>query len=692
VQPSTSANEQDVNARTGEASGNRTVRALLVRQHELIEETDLARRRLLAEVAERTQAEARLREREAQYRLLFEQSIDGVFIADAHGRYVDVSPAGCAMFGMVRDEFLARSITDLLAPEEHHRLPAQIERLSDGQVHSNEWRFRRTDGSVFVGELSGRQLPDGRMQGVVRDITERKRAEEALRQSEERFRSLVSVIADVTWATDADGQFTQPQEAYSRYTGKSWEELRGSGWISCIHPDDRPKLMETWTRAVATRTLYDAPCREWHGQTQQWRHVVARGTPVLNPDGSVREWVGTLTDVHDQRMALEALRESEEALREADRRKDEFLAMLAHELRNPLAPIRTGLELIRLARNSAASVERVRTTMERQVGHMVRLIDDLLDVSRITSGKIQLQRTPTPLVDLLNSAIEANRSVLDAARIQLRVHVVDQSCLLDVDPTRMVQVVSNLLHNAGKFTLPGGHVDVSSRCTMPTIDTDGELELTVADDGIGISPEMLLRVFDLFTQGEQRKGGTQPGLGIGLALARRLIEMHGGRIEATSKGLDQGSAFTIHLPITRGIAVDDSPQSDFAVQAETRRVVVIDDNEDAARTMAMLIEELGSETRIAHDGETGLKAIAEFRPDVVLLDIGMPGIDGYETCRQIRVEPFGSDLVVVALTGWGQEQDKSRAAEAGFDAHITKPADPAVLERILAAPRQRKVP
>ena len=247
-----------------------------MRQHELIEEADLARRRLLAEVAERTQAEARLREREEQYRLLFEQSIDGVFIADAHGRYVDVSPAGCEMFGMARDEFLERSFTDLLAPEEHHRLPAQIQRLSDGQVHSNEWRFRRKDGSVFVGELSGRQLPDGRMQGVVRDITERKQAEEALRRSEERFRSLVSVVADVPWATDADGQFTQPQEAYSRYTGKSWEELRGSGWISCIHPDDRARLMETWTRAVATRTVYDAPCREWHGPTQQWRHVVAR--------------------------------------------------------------------------------------------------------------------------------------------------------------------------------------------------------------------------------------------------------------------------------------------------------------------------------------------------------------------------------------------------------------------------------
>jgi PAS domain S-box-containing protein len=561
VQSGPSPETQNRHASADKAVGDRTIRALLVRQHELIEEAELGRRRLLAQIAERTQAEAKLRESEERYRLLFEQSIDGVFIADADGHYVDVSPAGCEMFGLTRDEFLARSLTDLLAPEEHHRLAAQLARLSQGQVLLNEWRFLRKDGSVFVGELAGRQLPDGRMQGVVRDITERKQSEEALRRSEE-------------------------------------------------------------------------------------------------------------------------------ALREGDRRKDEFLAMLAHELRNPLAPIRAGLELIRLAGSSAASVERVRSIMERQVGHMVRLIDDLLDVSRITSGKIQLHRATTPLADLVNAAIEANRAALDTARIELRVDLPDQPCLLYVDPTRIVQVLSNLLHNAGKFTPSGGHIDVCARCRMSEISTESELELTVSDDGIGIATDMLPRVFELFAQAEQRGAvRSQPGLGIGLALAQRLVEMHGGRIEAASKGLDQGSTFRIVLPITSGIELVDSPDSDSRFETVTRRVLVIDDNEDAAGSMALWLEALGSQVRIAHDGESAVRAIAEFRPDVVLLDIGMPGMDGYETCRRIRFEPFGSDVFIVALTGWGQEQDKVLATKAGFDAHLTKPADPAVLERILSATR-----
>jgi signal transduction histidine kinase/ActR/RegA family two-component response regulator len=416
------------------------------------------------------------------------------------------------------------------------------------------------------------------------------------------------------------------------------------------------------------------------------------------PSQSERQFVEGISEtaalVIERSRTDQALRDNQAQLQEADRRKDEFLAMLAHELRNPLAPIRTGLELIRVAGNNQSAVERVRVTMERQVGHMVRLIDDLLDVSRITSGKIHLQRRPTPLADLVNSAVDANRAALDAARVQLRVQVPDQPCLLDVDATRVVQVLSNLLHNAGKFTRPGGQVTLSARCTPPRADgSAGEVELTVADNGIGIAPHMLPRVFDLFMQGEQTNGQrTQPGLGIGLALARRLVEMHGGRIEASSPGPDLGSTFTVRLPLQHVPAAAVVPQSDRQVEQLARRVVIVDDNEDGARMLAMLIEELGCETSIAHDGHAGLRAIEQFQPDVVLLDVGMPGIDGYETCRRLRLEPFGAQVVVVALTGWGQEQDKKRAAEAGFDAHLTKPADPAMLERILnASPRRKRV-
>jgi CheY-like chemotaxis protein len=313
---------------------------------------------------------------------------------------------------------------------------------------------------------------------------------------------------------------------------------------------------------------------------------------------------------------------------------------------------------------------------------MVRLIDDLLDVSRITSGRIQLQRQPTPLADLINRAVEANRDPFDAAHIQLNVHIPAEAHILDIDRTRMVQVLSNLLNNAAKFTPPHGHVEISAQVTAPaTREADGRVALMVSDDGAGISEKMLPRIFDLFTQGDH----SQPGLGIGLALARRLVEMHGGRIEASSEGPGRGSVFTIDLPVAH-LAQMDSADMTPRVEHVSRRVLIVDDNEDAAESLAMLIEVLGGQARIALNGLAGLQAVAEFRPDLVLLDIGMPGIDGYETCRRIRLEPFGRDVLVVALTGWGQEQDKRRALDAGFDAHLTKPADPAVLERILSAP------
>ena len=374
-----------------------------------------------------------------------------------------------------------------------------------------------------------------------------------------------------------------------------------------------------------------------------------------------------------------ALRVSEAQLKEADRRKDEFLATLAHELRNPLAPIRTGLELIRVAGNTPAAVERVRSTMDRQVSHMVRLIDDLLDVSRISSGKIQLHPEPTPLSSLVNGAIEANRAAITAKRIELGVDLPQSLCVLNVDPTRFIQVLSNLLHNATKFTEAGGAIRVSGRVSEAHGNAPPELALSVSDSGIGIPREFLPRVFDLFSQGDG--GSSQAGLGIGLALARRLVEMQGGKIEARSEGPGRGSEFVIRVPL--------STQSPGPGAAETRishrvdcRVMVIDDNRDAANVMAMLIEELGGDCRTAYDGDSGVRDVLTYQPDLVLLDIGMPGLDGFETCKRIRRE-LGNGVVVVAVTGFGQQQDKDRATRDGFDAHLTKPADPAALEKLL---------
>ena len=379
--------------------------------------------------------------------------------------------------------------------------------------------------------------------------------------------------------------------------------------------------------------------------------------------------------------AIERAR-AEEQLREANARKDEFLAMLAHELRNPLAPIRTGLELIRRGGDTVVAVERVRGMMERQVGHMVRLIDDLLDVSRITSGKIVLQREPTLLASLVHSAVEANRAAMAAKRIELSVELPKDDCVIDVDPTRFVQILSNLLHNAAKFTNDGGSVCISATITQPTSDAVPQVSISVVDSGIGISPEFLPRVFDLFTQGETRS--SQPGLGIGLALARRLVELHAGRLDARSEGHGRGSEFVIQLPLATTQLVPATERRADEQRLE-RRILVIDDNQDAANATAMLIEDMGGDARVAYDGESALAMLQEYQPEVILLDIGMRGLDGYETCQRIR-RVLGNRVLLVALTGFGQEQDKEKATRAGFDAHLTKPADEAALAEIFASP------
>ena len=401
-------------------------------------------------------------------------------------------------------------------------------------------------------------------------------------------------------------------------------------------------------------------------------------------DVSPRTW--TPEDVESVKetaeRAWEAIERARTAarLRDADARKDEFLAMLAHELRNPLAPIRTGLELIRRGGDTVGAVERVRGMMERQVGHMVRLIDDLLDVSRITTGKIVLQREPTPLGTLVHSAVEANRAAMAAKRIELSVELPQDACVVDVDPTRFVQILSNLLHNAAKFTNDGGSVSISARMTPPTTDGVPQLSIAVVDSGIGISSEMLPRVFDLFTQGETRT--SQPGLGIGLALARRLATLHGGQLDARSEGLGRGSQFVIRLPLatTPSVPVTGKPAIEQRLEG---RILVIDDNQDAANATAMLVEAMGGDARVAYDGESGLGMLHEYQPDVILLDIGMRGLDGYETCQRIR-RVLGTRVLLVALTGFGQERDKEKATHAGFDAHLTKPADGAALAEILA--------
>lgn len=394
-------------------------------------------------------------------------------------------------------------------------------------------------------------------------------------------------------------------------------------------------------------------------------------------------------DLIERTQAEHTLRQSERQLRDADRRKDEFIAMLAHELRNPLVPIRTGVELLKNAREQTALIDNIQPMMERQVRHMVRLIDDLLDVSRITSGKIELQRQHVTLASIVGTAVEANRGAINSGRLELTVDLSEPQLVLNVDPTRFAQVLSNLLQNASKFTASGGRIGISARVEPAERGGAPELVLEVTDSGVGIAPEMLPRVFDLFAQASTDGHKVNTGLGIGLALARRLVEMHGGTISAHSEGTGCGSRFTIRLGVPRDLEQGGESGGRQPRDVGALRVLVIDDNRDAANVMAMLVETFGGTALTAYDGETGLAKLREFGPSVVLLDIGMPGMDGYEVCRRIRGQ-VGSAVGVVALTGWGHEKDKQSAVDAGFDAHLTKPADPARLAEVIGALSRRR--
>jgi PAS domain S-box-containing protein len=515
----------------------------------------------------------------------------------------------------------------------------------------------------------------------------RRETEQVLRYRSEEHQTLVHQAPLGIYVVDADFTIREINPVALPVFGDIPGGIVGRDFSDVIHvlwsKEYADEIVSSFRRTLETGEPYVMPERaEFRIDRQVVEYYEWRLTRITLPDGRYGV-VCYFRDISAQVKARLAIADSERRLRDADRRKDEFLALLAHELRNPLAPIRTGLELIRLSGDRPATVRRVRSMMERQVGHMVRLIDDLLDVSRITSGKIVLRRVQTPLTELVQSAVDAQRAAIREAGIDLTIDLPDAPCIVDVDPTRFVQVVSNVLHNAMKFTPSPGTIRVSADIVPASTGENSELVLSIADSGVGISTEMLPRVFELFTQGDPPTTPHHGGLGIGLALARRLIEMHDGRIEASSDGPGGGSTFAIRLPVCHG-AVEAPTKPRDQVRRISSRVLVVDDNQDAAKTMAMLVEALGGRAATANDALTALAMIGEFQPDVVFLDIGMPGIDGYEACRRIRLEPAARRPVIVALTGWGHPQDKQRALEAGFDAHLTKPVAPSAVEDLLA--------
>ncbi len=633
------------------------------------------------DITTRKQAEEQLVRREAQLDLATRLVGAGVFEHDHLDNRVYWSDEFRQIHGLPPSVEPSFTLLDAQThPDDRAALTAAVAAAhnpgGDGKF-SFEYRIKRSDGqtrriagraqTLFIGE--GAERRPVRTVGAELDMTDRRLAEAKIRDSEARFRTMADGSPVMIWAMDADGRIEFVNRAVCEFFGATLEQLRGTGWEPLLHPDDVLPYSAAYEAAVAERRQFRAQARV-RKANGDWRWIESHATPRLEPSGDFLGYVGVSPDIT-------VLVEAQEALREADQRKDDFLATLAHELRNPLAPIRTAAEVLTRPGLSDAQLAWSRQVIHRQVEHMARLLDDLLDVARITRGRVDLKIEPVDLGTVVDTAIEAARPLIIARRHGLTIDLPPELPTLNVDPVRLAQVLSNLLTNAAKYTDPPGHIELTAR-------VDGAaLRISVKDDGIGIPPTVGSKIFEMFSQGQNAHGRGESGLGIGLALVKGLVELHGGTVEARSDGPGRGSEFVVTLPCGHVPARAHVPAAQASVPTIARRILIADDNEDAADALAMFLRLAGHEVCTAHGGQAALKLASTFRPEVALLDIGMPDLSGYDVARQLRGSAANKGLRLIALTGWGQEDDKRRARDAGFDHHLTKPVDPRRLDALL---------
>ena len=509
---------------------------------------------------------------------------------------------------------------------------------------------------------------------------------EALRAERELLHITLGSIGDGVIVTDTQGRVTFLNGVAESLTGWTTTDAAGLTLEHVFHivnEETRQPVANPAMRALeegvivglANHTLLVA-------RDGTERPIDDSAAPIRGNVGAIRGAVLVFRDIKDRKQA-------EDALKEADRRKDEFLATLAHELRNPLAPIRNSLEVMKRSNGNLDLIEQSRSTMERQLGQMVRLVDDLIDVSRISRNKLELRKERVELAPIVQHAIEACRPLAERAGHELIIHVPAEPIFLNADAARLAQAFGNLLTNSCKFTEPGGRIEF----TVQRVDQNAILK--VKDNGIGIAPDKLTSVFEMFTQIDQSLERSQSGLGIGLTLVKRLVEMHDGEITAYSQGKGQGCEFVVKVPLLNDpVAQDDASNtasrtndSSDNLPRTARRVLVVDDNRDSAMSLAMLLKMTGNDVQTAHDGLEALEKAESFLPDLILLDLGMPKLNGYAACSQMRQQSWGKAMTIIALTGWGQDEDRRKSKEAGFDGHLVKPVDHAALMRILTEKR-----
>lgn len=644
---------------------------------------------VVQDVTARKQAEAELRDIRSRMETALAAGAIGTWAWDVQADRFYGDPSLARIFALSPEDMAGgplSSIVDAIHPDDRERVSGLVAKaVETGGPYEADYRVAGGDGAWRWVTARGQVERDAdgravRFPGVVIDITERKRAEESLARvtedSERRkrlYEAILSATPDFVYVFSLDHRVLYANDSLvamwgvGNPVGKTFLEIGYEPWHAELHGQEIDQV-----RATKQPIRGEVPFIGTNGR-KIYDYIFV---PVLGTDGEVEAVAGTTRDVTERKRM-------EEELRDSDRKKDDFIALLAHELRNPLAPIRNGLQVLRLAGADSGALAMARTMMDRQLAHMVRLIDDLLDVSRINRNKMELRRSRLALSEVVSSAVETARPQIDEAGHELTLTLPAVPVHLDADLTRLAQVFSNLLTNSAKYTPPGGRIWLSAERQ------EGHVEVSVRDNGIGIPPESLGNIFDMFSQVDRSIERSSGGLGIGLALVKGLVEMHGGTVTVASEGEGRGSTFTVTLPVhaaEREPAVTASTDNEHA--GPKWRVLVVDDNRDGADSLALMLRLLQNEVRTANDG---LEAVAEaerFRPDVILMDIGMPRMNGLDATRRIRAQDWGRGITVIALTGWGQENDRERSREAGCDGHLVKPVNLPDLEKMLAEVRR----
>jgi PAS domain S-box-containing protein len=645
---------------------------------------------LFNDITEQKLAEEALRHRTAQFEQLVESAPIGIYLIDADFRILAVNPVAAPVFGKLEgtDSLEGRDLAEVihvLWEKEYADEVVEIFKhtLDTGEPYVAKERAKeRKDRGVteyYEWRVDRITLPDGRYGAVCyfQDISTQvlarlKIAENSAKIAQQRrlYEAILQNTLDLAYIFDLDRRFIYANQVQLNVWGNTLDEAVGKNCFEIGYEASYAEMHDREIQQVISTRMPvrgELPFSGTNGR-RIYEYILV---PVLDAAGNVEAVAGTSRDVTDRKRA-------EEELALAHRRKDEFLATLAHELRNPLAPIRNSLQVLRLAGKDERATEHMHRVIERQVDHMVRLVEDLMDVSRITRGQIELRRDLVDLEAVVRSAVETSKPLIERAGHQLSVSLPDEALIVDGDLIRLAQVLANLLNNAAKYTPEGGHIWLGVRRE------ESSAVVFVRDNGQGISPTMLPRLFDLFYQGDRTYNRAQGGLGIGLTLVHRLVEMHGGTVMAKSDGAGRGSEFVVKLPLVTQLHSADAPLpiKPRPMMAATR-ILIVDDNHDAADTLGLLLSVLGADVKIVHDGRAALAALRTYRPSVMLLDIGMPGMDGYDLAREARRCAEGEGVILIALSGWGQPEDRRRSGEAGIDHHLVKPVDVGALTALI---------